>query len=144
MFFKYKSFLLSIFFILFTINLNAENQFPIDKAITYGKLDNGFTYYIRENKKPKDKAYIKLVIKAGSVMEEENQLGLAHLLEHMAFNGSTNYPKNALDKFMSSIGLDLGSHTASAARLSRDPIFYGFRRFLPHHPKSRSIARGVS
>jgi zinc protease len=110
MFFKYKSFLLSIFFILFTINLNAENQFPIDKAITYGKLDNGFTYYIRENEKPKDKAYIKLVIKAGSVMEEENQLGLAHLLEHMAFNGSTNYPKNALDKFMSSIGLDLGSH----------------------------------
>ena len=110
MFFKYKSFLISIFFILFTIFLNAENQFPIDKAITYGKLDNGFTYYIRENEKPKDKAYIKLVIKAGSVMEEENQLGLAHLLEHMAFNGSTNYPKNALDKFMSSIGLDLGSH----------------------------------
>jgi len=73
-------------------------------------LDNGFTYYIRENEKPKDKVYIKLVIKAGSVMEEENQLGLAHLLEHMAFNGSTNYPKNALDKFMSSIGLDLGSH----------------------------------
>jgi len=110
MFFKYKSPLISIFFILFTINLNAENQFPIDKAITYGKLDNGFTYYIRENEKPKDKVYIKLVIKAGSVMEEENQLGLAHLLEHMAFNGSTNYPKNALDKFMSSIGLDLGSH----------------------------------
>ena len=110
MFFKYKSFSISIFFILFTINLNAENQFPIDKAITYGKLDNGFTYYIRENEKPKDKAYIKLVIKAGSVMEDENQLGLAHLLEHMAFNGSTNYPKNALDKFMSSIGLDLGSH----------------------------------
>ena len=105
-----KIFIFLTFFALFSINLNAENQFPIDKAITYGKLDNGFTYYIRENEKPKDKAYIKLVIKAGSVMEEENQLGLAHLLEHMAFNGSTNYPKNALDKFMSSIGLDLGSH----------------------------------
>ena len=102
--------IISIIFALFSLNLNAENQFPIDKTITYGKLDNGFTYYIRENEKPKDKAYIKLVIKAGSVMEEENQLGLAHLLEHMAFNGSTNYPKNALDKFMSSIGLDLGSH----------------------------------
>ncbi|MDB9768018.1 insulinase family protein [Candidatus Pelagibacter sp.] len=102
--------IISIIFALFSLNLNAENQFPIDKAITYGKLDNGFTYYIRENEKPKDKAYIKLVIKAGSVMEDENQLGLAHLLEHMAFNGSTNYPKNALDKFMSSIGLDLGSH----------------------------------
>jgi len=105
-----KLFIFLSFFALFSINLNAENQFPIDKAISYGKLDNGFTYYIRKNEKPKNKAYIKLVIKAGSAMEEENQLGLAHLLEHMAFNGSTNYPKNALDKFMSSIGLDLGSH----------------------------------
>ena len=110
MYLRSKLFLASVIFVLFFSTLRAENEFPIDKAITYGKLDNGFTYYIRENKKPKDKAYIKLVIKAGSVMEEENQLGLAHLLEHMAFNGSTNYPKNALDKFMSSIGLDLGSH----------------------------------
>ena len=107
---KINLFIISIIFALFSANLNAENQFPIDKAITYGKLDNGFTYYIRDNEKPKDKVYIKLVIKAGSVMEEENQLGLAHLLEHMAFNGSKNYPKDALDKFMSSIGLDLGSH----------------------------------
>ena len=110
MYLKSKLFLASVIFVLFFSTLRAENEFPIDKAITYGKLDNGFTYYIRENEKPKDKTYIKLVIKAGSVMEEENQLGLAHLLEHMAFNGSTNYPKNALDKFMSSIGLDLGSH----------------------------------
>ena len=92
---KNNLFIISIIFALFSVNLNAENQFPIDKAITYGKLDNGFTYYIRENEKPKDKAYIKLVIKAGSVMEDENQLGLAHLLEHMAFNGSKNYPKDA-------------------------------------------------
>ena len=110
MYLKSKLFLASVILVLFFSALRAENEFPTDKAITYGKLDNGFTYYIRENEKPKDKAYIKLVIKAGSVMEEENQLGLAHLLEHMAFNGSTNYPKNALDKFMSSIGLDLGSH----------------------------------
>ncbi|MDC1378506.1 insulinase family protein [Pelagibacteraceae bacterium] len=110
MYLKSKIFLAPVIFVLFFSTLRAENEFPIDKAITYGKLDNGFTYYIRENEKPKGKAYIKLVIKAGSVMEEENQLGLAHLLEHMAFNGSTNYPKNALDKFMSSIGLDLGSH----------------------------------
>ena len=108
--FKNKLALISIIFVLFTSALKAENEFPMDAAITYGKLDNGFTYYIRENEKPKDKAYIKLVIKAGSIMEEENQLGLAHLLEHMAFNGSKNYPKDALDNFMSSIGLDIGSH----------------------------------
>jgi zinc protease len=54
---------------------NAENEFPLDPAITYGKLENGLTYYIRENQTPKDKVSIKLIIKAGSVMEEENQLG---------------------------------------------------------------------
>jgi len=110
MYSKSKLFLASIIFVLISSFLRAENEFPMDAGITYGKLDNGFTYYIRKNEKPKDKVYIKLVIKAGSVMEEENQLGLAHLLEHMAFNGSKNYPKDALDKFMSSIGLDLGSH----------------------------------
>ena len=89
---------------------NTENEFPLDPAITYGKLENGLTYYIRENQTPKDKVSIKLIIKAGSVMEEENQLGLAHLLEHMAFNGSKNFPKRKIDEYMSSIGLNLGSH----------------------------------
>ena len=59
--------------LIFTSVLRAENEFPMDAGITYGKLDNGFTYYIRENEKPEDKVYIKLVIKAGSIMEEENQ-----------------------------------------------------------------------
>ena len=104
--------------ILLNYPLSAEEKFPIDKNINYGKLNNGFTYYIRKNEKPKDKLYIKLIIKAGSVMEESNQLGLAHLLEHMAFNGSKNFPKNALDQFMSSIGLDIGSHyNASTSQL---------------------------
>ena len=83
--------------LLLSINVYAsENEFPLDSEITYGKLDNGFTYYIRENQTPKDKVSIKLIIKTGSIMEEENQLGLAHLLEHMAFNGSKNFPKKKL------------------------------------------------
>ncbi|MDB9799337.1 insulinase family protein [Candidatus Pelagibacter sp.] len=94
---------------LFTLSVKA-NDFPLDPNITYGKLDNNLTYYIRENQKPKDKAYIKMVIKAGSVMEEEHQQGLAHLLEHMAFNGSKNFPKRSIDEFMSSIGLNIGTH----------------------------------
>ena len=97
--------------LLLSINVYAsENEFPLDSNITYGKLENGFTYYIRENQTPKDKVSIKLIIKAGSIMEEENQLGLAHLLEHMAFNGSKNFPKRKIDEYMSSIGLNLGSH----------------------------------
>jgi zinc protease len=107
---KLLLFIFSIILLLFSSVLRAENEFPMDASITYGKLDNGFTYYIRENEKPENKVYIKLVIKAGSIMEEDNQLGLAHLLEHMAFNGSKNYPKDALNKFMSSIGLNIGSH----------------------------------
>ena len=114
-----KKFLVITVFILFTDILSAEEKFPIDQNIHFGKLDNGFTYYIRKNKKPKDKVYVKLVIKAGSVMEEPNQLGLAHLLEHMAFNGSKNFPKDSLDQFMSSIGLDIGSHyNASTGHLN--------------------------
>ena len=101
------TFLLSIS--LYSVG-NTENEFPLDTAITYGKLENGLTYYIRENQTPKDKVSIKLIIKTGSVMEEDHQLGLAHLLEHMAFNGSKNFPKQKIDEYMSSIGLNLGSH----------------------------------
>ena len=103
--------ILPYFLIITLFNLSVKaNEFPIDPNITYGKLDNNLTYYIRENQKPKDKAYIKMVIKAGSVMEEDHQQGLAHLLEHMAFNGSKNFPKRSIDKFMSSIGLNIGTH----------------------------------
>ena len=99
-----------IFLYLLITPIRAESVFPLDPAINYGKLENGLTYYIRENQNPKGKAYIKMVIKAGSVMEEEHQQGLAHLLEHMAFNGSKNFPKKSVDEFMSSIGLNLGTH----------------------------------
>ena len=92
------------------ISNSFANEFPIDPTVKYGKLDNGLTYYIRKNNTPKDKVYLKLVIKAGSLMEEDHQQGLAHLLEHMAFNGSKNFPKNEIDNFLSSIGLNLGSH----------------------------------
>ena len=93
---------LKVYLLTFILSISVfsegktENEFLLDPAITYGKLENGFTYYIRENQTPKDKATIKLIIKAGSIMEEENQLGLAHLLEHMAFNGSKNFPKKKL------------------------------------------------
>ena len=100
-----------IFFLFLLITpLKAENVFPLDPAINYGKLENGLTYYIRENSTPKDKVVMRLFIKTGSVMEEEHQRGLAHLIEHMAFNGSKNFPKKKIDEYLSSIGLNLGSH----------------------------------
>ena len=100
-----------IFFLFLLITpLKAENVFPLDPAINYGKLENGLTYYIRENSTPKDKVIMRLFVKTGSVMEEEHQRGLAHLIEHMAFNGSKNFPKKKIDEYLSSIGLNLGSH----------------------------------
>ena len=121
---------LKFYFITFILSIsfysvgNTENEFPLDPAITYGKLENGFTYYIRENQTPKDKVSIKLIIKAGSIMEEENQLGLAHLLEHMAFNGSKNFPKRKIDEYMSSIGLNIGSHyNASVGFLKTNYVY---------------------
>ena len=62
-----------IFLFLLITPLKAENVFPLDPAINYGKLENGLTYYIRENSSPKDKVVMRLFIKTGSVMEEEHQ-----------------------------------------------------------------------
>ena len=102
--------ILFIFLILLISPVKSENVFPLDPAINYGKLENGLTYYIRENSTPKDKVVMRLFIKTGSVMEDEHQRGLAHLIEHMAFNGSKNFPKKKIDEYLSSIGLNLGSH----------------------------------
>ena len=63
---------------------------PTDPKLVKGKLANGLTYYIRENKKPEKKVELRLVVKVGSIVEDDDQLGLAHMAEHMAFNGTKN------------------------------------------------------
>ena len=86
-----------------------------DKLVT-GKLDNGLTYYIYPNDNPKGEAVYRLFIKAGSVYETERQKGLAHFLEHMAFNGSRNFPADGMVRFLESkgakFGADLNAHTS--------------------------------
>ncbi|MGL6169695.1 MAG: insulinase family protein [Fusobacteriaceae bacterium] len=78
-------------------------------------MKNGLTYYILENKKPENRASLHLIYSIGSIQEEDNQRGIAHFLEHMAFNGTKSYPKNDLIKYFQSIGLsfgrDLNAHT---------------------------------
>ena len=95
---------------LFATKLYAKDLPPMDPNILYGKLDNGLTYYIQKNTTPPKKLVLNLVIKAGSLMETDKQRGLAHLLEHMAFNGSKNFPKNSIDDYFNSIGLSIGNH----------------------------------
>jgi zinc protease len=82
---------------------------PVDPQITIGKLPNGIRYYIRANKKPEKRAELRLVIKAGSILEDDDQQGLAHLVEHMAFNGTKNFPKNETIRFMESLGMRFGA-----------------------------------
>ncbi len=87
---------------------DLKAQVPLDKKVIYGKLDNGFTYYIRNNKKPENMIQFRLVSNAGSIMEREDQRGLAHFCEHMAFNGIKGYPHNEMIDKLQQHGVEFG------------------------------------
>ena len=87
-----------------------EQKVPVDPRITIGTLPNGLRYYIRRNQAPRNRAELRLVVKAGSVLEDDNQRGLAHMVEHMAFNGSKNFPGQRIVAFMQAIGMRFGAH----------------------------------
>ena len=108
-----KKYLLSLLMVLaFGLNSFAQMAMPIpmDPNVRYGKLDNGMTYYIRHNEKPDNRADFYIAQKVGSVLEEENQRGLAHFLEHMAFNGTTNLPGMTLRNYLQSRGIKFGEN----------------------------------
>ncbi|HEX7531354.1 MAG TPA: insulinase family protein [Pyrinomonadaceae bacterium] len=84
-------------------------QMPVDPQITMGKLANGMRYSIRANKKPEKRAELRLVVKAGSILEDDDQQGMAHLVEHMAFNGTQHFPKHDLIEFIESLGMRFGA-----------------------------------
>ncbi|WP_455382454.1 M16 family metallopeptidase [Salinispira pacifica] len=84
---------------------------PLAPEVTHGQLSNGLTYYIRTNSEPKKRASFRLVVNAGSILEDDDQQGLAHFLEHMAFNGTEKYAKNDVIKFLESIGMEFGPDT---------------------------------
>ncbi|MGW8393371.1 M16 family metallopeptidase [Pseudoduganella sp. HUAS MS19] len=82
---------------------------PLDPQIRTGKLANGLTYYIQQNRRPEKRVELRLVVKAGSVLEDEDQLGLAHFTEHMAFNGSTHFKRHELISWLQSVGVKFGA-----------------------------------
>lgn len=86
----------------------SASLLPLDSAIVSGKLDNGLTYFIRRNGKPEKRVELRLAVKAGSVLEDDDQQGLAHFCEHMAFNGTKNFKKHELVDFLESIGMRFG------------------------------------
>jgi zinc protease len=92
-----------------TAQVTKDAKLPVDSKVTIGKLPNGLTYYIRPNNKPEKKVELRLVVNAGSILESDDQQGLAHLMEHMNFNGTKNFPKNKLVDFLQSIGVEFGA-----------------------------------
>jgi zinc protease len=106
---KKSAFILGFILLSFTAVFAQQMQpLPIDPKVKYGKLDNGLTYYIRHNDLPKERADFYIAQKVGSMQEEDNQSGLAHFLEHMAFNGSKNFPENGVIKYLETIGVKFG------------------------------------
>src|SRR6185436_8491267 len=83
---------------------------PVDPRITTGILPNGLRYYIRKNQAPRNRAELRLAVNAGSILEDDDQRGLAHMVEHMAFNGTKNFPEQDIIAFMQAIGMRFGAH----------------------------------
>ncbi|SPX40798.1 putative zinc protease [Haemophilus influenzae] len=87
------------------MELSPNNNLPFDPNIQHGKLSNGLQYFVLKNTEPKERIYIRLVINAGSMHEDDDQKGIAHLVEHMAFNGSKKYPENQIINALEKLGM---------------------------------------
>jgi len=109
-----------------TANVLFAQQIPLDPAVRTGTLKNGFTYYIRRNSEPQKRAELYLVNKVGSVLEDNDQQGLAHFMEHMNFNGTKHFPKNDLIDFLQRAGVrfgaDLNAYTSFDETVFQLPI----------------------
>jgi len=89
---------------------SSSAKLPLNPAIHVGKLSNGITYYIRQNALPAKRVSLRMAVKAGSIDEADDQRGLAHMLEHMAFNGTTHFKPGELVAYFESIGVSFGAH----------------------------------
>ena len=88
---------------------DLNKPIPADPNIKIGKLDNGITFYIKQNKKPEKRVEFRLAVNAGSVCETDNQQGLAHFVEHMCFNGTKNFPSNKMIDMLEEMGVKFGA-----------------------------------
>ena len=87
---------------------HISDTLPVDPHVTVGRLENGLRYFIRVNRRPAQRAELRLIVNAGSVLEDDDQLGLAHFVEHMAFNGTEHFPKQELVDYLERIGMQFG------------------------------------
>jgi zinc protease len=89
--------------------VDPQSPVPLTPEVREGRLPNGLRYYIRRNARPQGRAELRLVVNAGSILEDDDQLGAAHFIEHMSFNGTRRFPKNELISYLQSVGIRLGS-----------------------------------
>jgi len=106
---RYLLLLFWVSFIGFAQTSSETKPLKLDESVRTGVLKNGMTYFIKNNQKPENEVILRLVVKAGSILETEKQLGLAHFMEHMNFNGTKNFPKNELVDYLQSIGVKFGN-----------------------------------
>lgn len=90
--------------------LPLDASIPADTSVRTGVLPNGLRYYVEHGEEPSDRATLRLALRAGSMQEDEDQLGLAHFVEHMAFNGTEHFPGNSLIDYLESTGTQFGAH----------------------------------
>ncbi|MEX2667828.1 M16 family metallopeptidase [Candidatus Uabimicrobium amorphum] len=107
---KNMTYLLILCCLSFIYAQKTDTALPLNPDVRMGKLDNGITYYIQKNTMPEKRLTLRLVVNAGSNLEDDDQLGIAHYTEHMAFNGSKNFAKNDLVDYLQSVGVKFGSH----------------------------------
>ncbi len=127
-----KSKLLLIITLLFslsgyaqTVTDDLKSLLPVDPDVIIGTLDNGMKYYIRANSEPANRAELTIVVNAGSILEDDDQQGLAHMCEHMAFNGTKNFKKHEIIEFLESIGMKFGPEVN--AYTTFDETVYGIK-----------------
>lgn len=107
---KIKFLSLSLLFFHFGNFCSGQTVLPLDPEVKSGTLANGIKYFIRKNSKPENRAELRIAINTGSNNENDDQQGLAHFTEHMAFNGTKNFPKNQLVDYLESVGTKFGPH----------------------------------
>jgi len=105
-----RKILSSVAAVVLMSSVSFAQNIPMDPSVKTGTLPNGMKYYIKKNTLPEKKVDFRLAINAGSLLEDENQRGLAHFMEHMNFNGTKNFPDNKLVDFLQSIGVKFGQH----------------------------------
>lgn len=123
---KLRKFFAAAFLLILAGSASAQQMppIPVDKEVKIGKLDNGLTYYIRHNAYPEKVASFYIAQKVGSINEDDDQRGLAHLLEHLAFNGTDHFKDNDLQEYLQSIGVEYGRNLNAYTSVERTVYYF--------------------